>query len=56
MAATTGAEAAAGTELLALSLGGKGAQALRRTIDAATRTPGTLKWVLKVTLLLSVSK
>jgi hypothetical protein len=41
---------------LALPPGGKGAQALRTRIDAARETPRTFRWVVKITLLLSVSK
>ena len=53
-AACTGADA--GSALLALPSGGKGAQAPRTRIDAARQTPRTFRWVVKITLLLSVSK
>jgi hypothetical protein len=56
LAAATGAAVALGSELPALPSGGKGAQALKRRIDAARETPKTLEWLVKITLLLSVSK
>jgi hypothetical protein len=56
LAAATCAALDAGSALLALSLGGNGAQAPRTRIDAAMPTPRLFRWVVKITLLLSVSE
>ena len=55
MAAATGVALAPAGAFAPVSVG-KGAQALRTRIDAARETPRTFRWVVKITLLLSVSQ
>ena len=55
MAAATGVALAPAGAFAPVSVG-RGAQALRTRIDAARETPKTLEWLVKITLLLSVSK